>query len=89
MTADFSVVEVPAAWRVLAVGACLIASGTAGAAVASWLLLTLADTASGRFAEAFAAELRARAQQRLRAVEATLAAAVALAVAALIVGLAT
>jgi hypothetical protein len=88
-TPDFFVVEVPAVWRVLAVGACLVASGTAGAAVASGLLLTLAGAAGSRGAEAFAAELRARALQRLRAVEAAVAATVILAVTALIVGLAS
>lgn len=80
-------------WQVPALGACLVAAGAGGAAVAAWLLLTLAGPApAGRaagscesFIEAFTAELRARAQLRLRAVGAALASVVTLAVIAAVI----
>jgi hypothetical protein len=75
-------------WRVLAVASCLVGAGTAGAAVAAWLLLMLADTGvATHLAGGFVAELQARARLRLRAVSVALGTAVALAVTALITGL--
>lgn len=45
----------PEVWQVFAVGACLVSAGAAGAAVAAWLVLTLADTAPAALTEPFTA----------------------------------
>ncbi|MGI5330963.1 hypothetical protein [Actinomadura nitritigenes] len=83
---DFTAAEFPPVWRVLAVGACLVSSGAAGAALAAWPLQMLADRLSSH--NTLVVELRARCQQRLRAVSAALAAVVVLALAALVMGVA-
>ncbi|TMQ96814.1 hypothetical protein ETD83_20895 [Actinomadura soli] len=83
-----AVVQAPELWRVLAVAACLVSAAAGGVAVGAWVALTLAPAVpAARLTSAFIAELRARAQQRLRAVAVALAAAVALVVTALITGL--
>lgn len=74
-------------WMALASGACMLAAGTTGTAVAAWLLQAAARlTTDGTdpLVSEVAAELQARAAQRLRAVGATAWSVAALAASALV-----